>query len=106
VSLNLTPEGNYILKREKFPDNAAADMTMNADTVTLLSPVLNGFNATFHLTPPGKILKSNGTVTQNTASWTFDYNAEPASLLALQRNELNATFEGGRDINLPLIRTR
>ncbi len=76
---------------------------LDQTTIRQITPLLEGFKTTVRLVVPGKIIRSSAFKTiRGTASWNFDFDADPEALRTLQRQPFRVEFESSRP--LPEIR--
>lgn len=96
-------QGNYVLTHVSRNTGEATGI-LNEDVLDTLSPILSGFHVTSSFQVPGTILESNAKQkTANTASWVFDYDADPNAILALERQNMKIVFSG-KGLTLPAVR--
>ena len=108
-SMTRNSDGNYVLHRASA--NASGESTgfPDADTLRLMSPFLEGFNVVIKVATPGRILKTTAPQkSQMMATWTFSFDKDPNSIIALQNQAFSVIFENkgreGKTFALPEIR--
>jgi len=93
---NLTQDktGDYIFYREphiKRPGEIVSIPT--EEELKQLIPIVSGFNTTVRIRVPGKIQSTTAfDAIDNRASWIFDFDREPGSIQALQRQTFRVVF--------------
>ena len=108
-SLSKGADGNYTFVRDRESGNDASSENLpDAETLKLLTPVIEGFKATFRINTPGKILKTNAhTKTARNATWEFNFDRNPNAITALQDQQFSVVFEGkgedGKSFSLPEV---
>jgi len=111
-SLSKDSDGNYTFFRDRENSNEASSANLpDAETLKMMTPVLQGFKAVFRINTPGKILKTNAHVTDPyNALWAFDFDRSPDAIVALQDQQFSAVFEGkdkdGQKFSLPNLSRR
>lgn len=104
-SLTKNGQGDYVLHRAapKTEQKATIDLS-NPLNVKLVEPFLGGFNVELRVTTPGRILKTNASARSDySAVWSFDFDSDPESFVALYTRAFGILFEG-EDIALPEIK--
>ncbi len=93
---NLTQDnnGNYVFYREphiKRPGEITKVPT--EEELKQLIPIVAGFNTTVRIKVPGNIKSTTAfDNSRNRASWIFDFDREPGSIQALQRQAFRVVF--------------
>jgi hypothetical protein len=89
-------DGGYIFWRRPHANtqhNAAA--ALDPPAAKQLDPILRGFKTSVRITVPGRIVNSSALRTSlYTASWVFDFDANPNALVALQEQPFRIAFDG------------
>ena len=106
---NLTKDknGNYVFYREPYINRPGEIAKVPAgDDLKQIIPLLTGFKTTIRISVPGNIVSTtafNNAV--STASWTFDFDRDPAALTVLQHQPFRIEFSA-LGTQLPEIRYR
>ena len=96
-SLGRLSNGDYVFYNRPLtaePLDRTWDPT-DTEVYKLLAPLLSGFRFEFELRTPGRVLRTGADRrTTTSATWIFDFDADPQALGKLQRAQMKALFEG------------
>ncbi len=97
-------DGGYVFwRRPRIDAQGATPPALDPASAEQLTAIMAGFKTSIRITVPGRILSSSALRSSlYTAAWTFDYDANPNALIALQRQPFRIAFEAS-NANLPEV---